>query len=253
MGDTMTTRTPTMPLVALLLLVSAPAARAQDDTTQGIPEPVTSIYLSTQASVRLPPDRATLYIIVDAPAAVPADATERATRSGRAVVDTLRRLGLGEADARLINYGAAPAPTAGAGPIPGATYAARTVIRVNLRRLELLPTVATAALSRGATLIGPIQFTAAAGDSARRAALAEALAQAKADAQEMARSAGGRLGRLISMNVNNTYYAESNLQPLPLSGPQYNYESSAAWRTTPEVVRTWGISTQWEVVQPGGR
>ena len=246
----MTTRAPIgLPLVLLLLAGPTPAG-AQDDTTLRFHQPSTSIYLSTQASARLAPDRATLFIIVDAPAALPTEATERATASGRAVLDTLRRLGLGEKAARLINYGASPAPTNNSAPIPGATFAARVVIRVDLRRLELLPTVATAALTRGATLIGPIQFSATASDSGRRAALAEALTQAKADAQEMAIAAGGRLGRLISMNVNSNNYAEANIQPLPLGGPSYNYEATTAWRTTPEVLRTWNISTQWEVVVP---
>ena len=236
----------------LLVLLAVPAvARAQDSANLRIHQPITTIYLSTQAAVRLPPDRATLFIIVDAPASLPAEANERAIASGRAVLDTLRRLGLGAGEARLINYGASPAPTAGSGPVPGATYAARTVIRVDLRRLELLPTIATASLNRGATLIGPIQFTATTGDSARRSALAEALAQAKADAQEMARAAGGRLGRLITMNVNTNYYADANLQPLPLGGSNYNYEAMTAWRTTPEVLRTWNISTQWEVMESG--
>ena len=249
----MTTRARIGILAAPFLVLWPAAAGAQDDTTLRIHQPVTSIYLTTQAAARLAPDRATLFIIIDAPAALPTEANERATASGRAVLDTLRRLGLGAKEARLINYGAAPAPTAGAGPIPGATYAARTVIRVDLRRLDLLPTVATAALNRGATLIGPIQFSATASDSARRAALADALQQAKADAQEMAIAAGGRLGRLLTMNVNSNYYAESNIQPLPLSGPPYNYEATAAWRTTPEVLRTWNISTQWEVVAASGR
>ncbi|HYC32303.1 MAG TPA: SIMPL domain-containing protein [Gemmatimonadales bacterium] len=237
----------------LFLLAFQSIARAQDTAALRISQPITTIYLSTQATVRLPPDRATLFIIVDAPAALPAEANERAVASGRAVLDTLRRLGLGAGEARLINYGASPAPAAGSAPMPGAAYAARTVIRVDLRRLDLLPTIATAALNRGATLIGPIQFAATTGDSARRAALAEALAQAKADAVEMARAAGGRLGRLMTMNVNSNYYSESNPQPLPLGGPNYNYEATTAWRTTPEVLRTWNISTQWEVVEPGGR
>jgi uncharacterized protein YggE len=122
------------------------------------------------------------------------------------------------------------------------------VIRVELRRLELLATVATAAFGRGATLIGPIQFSAATSDSARRTALAGSLAQARQDAEELARASGGRLGRLLNVNMNSAYSAEYNPQQLPLGGPQYQYDAAAAWRTPPEVMRSWNVSTSWEIL-----
>jgi uncharacterized protein YggE len=133
--------------------------------------------------------------------------------------------------------------------MPGATFAARSVIRVELHRLELLSSVATAAFTRGATLIGPIQFGATTSDSARRTAFANAVAQARRDAEEMARATGGRLGRLLDSNMNVAYTPEFNPQQLPLCGQQYQHDAAGAWRTPPEVVRTWSISTRWEVLE----
>ncbi len=244
----------TIAVVGLLTVASrTPLAFAQIDTScQRQGPPSSSVYITTPVTVRVPPDRATLYLIIDAPAGTASEAAERAASSARAVLDTLRRLGLGPQAARLINYGAAPGVAVSGGnvPIPGATFAARSVIRVELQRLELLSNVATAAFSRGATLLGPIQFgAAAASDSARRAALASGLAEAKQDAEEMARASGGRLGRLLDSNMNNGYSPDLSQQQLPLGGPQYQYDAASAWRTTPEVIRSWTISTRWEVLQ----
>jgi uncharacterized protein len=125
------------------------------------------------------------------------------------------------------------------------------VVRAELQRLDLLGPVMTAAASRGATLLGPIQFGVSASDSARRAALAGAMAQAKQEAEAMAQAAGGRLGRLLDVNSQANYTPDYNQIQLPLSGPQYQYEAQAAWRTAPEVVRSLSVSTRWEILQPG--
>jgi uncharacterized protein YggE len=243
-----------MTVIGLLLLASnsSPAVAQEDSIVRLHQAPSSTIYINTQAATRVPADRATIYLIVDASAGTPSQASERASSAAQAVLDTLRRLGLGPQAARLTNYGAAPAMGTGtAGPMPGATFAARSVIRVELRRLELLATVATAAFGRGATLIGPIQFSAATSDSARRAALAGSLAQARQDAEELARASGGRLGRLLNVNMNSAYSAEYNPQQLPLGGPQYQYDAAAAWRTPPEVMRSWNVSTSWEILLGG--
>ena len=179
--------------VVALLLVPFPTARAQaDSASESCSGSLGSsaIYVTNQASIRLAPDRATIFLIVDVPAATPALATERAAQGAKAVLDTLKRVGVPAGSARLVDYGAAPTPATGGAPVPGATYTARSVIRVELQNLEILSRVGTASFAAGATLMGPIQFTAAEMDGARRTALARALAQAKGDAEEMAKAAG---------------------------------------------------------------
>ena len=56
-----------------------------------------------------------------------------------------------------------------------------------------------AALAKGANEVSGIQFTSSRADSARRAAIAEAVANARADAETMAKGAGGSLGALIEV------------------------------------------------------
>jgi uncharacterized protein YggE len=244
--------TPAGALIAALVLLPPPHALAQADSAC---EPCggysgSSVYVTNQATIRLPPDRATIFLIVDVPAATPALASERAAQGAKAVLDTLKRVGVPAGSARLVDYGAAPTvATGGAPPVPGATYTARSVIRVELQSLELLSRVGTASFAAGATLMGPIQFGAAEMDSARRSGLAGALAQARTDAEEMAKAAGGRLGRLLDLNMNPMYSADLNPQPLPLGGPNYAYDAAAAWRTPPEVIRAWTVAGRWEVRQ----
>jgi uncharacterized protein YggE len=234
----------------VVLALRSPLASAQSDTAVQPKVFPSTLNITAQASARMPADRATLYLIVDASAGTPSQASERATTTARAAIDTLRRLGLGPQATRLTNYGAAPGVGAvgGAGPIPGATFAARSVIRVELQRLELLSTVATAAFNTGATLIGPIQFSAATSDSGRRAALVSALSEARQDAEEMARAAGGRLGRLLDVSMHSTASPQFTAHQLPLGGQQYQYDAASAWRTPPEVIRSWNVTTRWEIL-----
>ena len=67
----------------------------------------------------------------------------------------------------------------------------------------------------------------------------------------LARAAGGGIGRLVDVNMHSTYSPEFNPQQLLLGGPQYQYDAASAWRTVPEIVRIWSVSTRWEIVRSG--
>lgn len=79
-------------------------------------------------------------------------------------------------------------------------FTARSTIRAEVRRLEDLGKLIDASIASGATEISGVQFLASSTDEARRTAMTEAVKQARADADAMARAAGGTLGRLIALN-----------------------------------------------------
>ena len=79
-------------------------------------------------------------------------------------------------------------------------FTARSTIRAEVRRLEDLGKLIDASIASGATEVSGVQFLASNTDEARRSAMTEAVRQARADADAMARAAGGTLGRLIALN-----------------------------------------------------
>ena len=88
----------------------------------------------------------------------------------------------------------------------------------NVRRLEsILGALHSFGLNdRQATEVSGVQFLASNTDDARRTAMTEAVRQARADADAMARAAGGTLGRLIVLNsggISQPFYnAGGNVQ-----------------------------------------
>jgi len=89
-------------------------------------------------------------------------------------------------------------------------YIARNTIRVEISRLDQIGRLLDAALAAGANRIDGIDFMASTATEARRALLAAAIANARADAEEMAKAAGGSLGPLIELST------EGPQRPVPL-------------------------------------
>src|SRR6185503_12105897 len=79
-------------------------------------------------------------------------------------------------------------------------FTANTSIRAEVRRLESLGKVIDAAIAGGATGISGVQYFASNTEEARRSAMAQAVREARTDADVLARAAGGTLGRLIALN-----------------------------------------------------
>lgn len=190
----------TLRAIALLALAMAPSVRAQTAPVQP-PRIVTS----GEAQVRVTPDRATIMIGVQTRAATAAAAGAENARRQKAILDTLKALGLGPDQLATQNYSVYPEmkyePTTGTGKVVG--YNVSNVVRVELRRVDQVGSVIDAALSKGANQINSIQFSSSNAAEARRTALAEAVKDARADADVIARAAGGTLGTVIEITANS--------------------------------------------------
>jgi len=75
-------------------------------------------------------------------------------------------------------------------------------VRVELRRIDQVGAVVDAALSKGANQINSIQFSSSMAAEARRTAMADAVRDARADAEVLARAAGGTVGSVIELTSN---------------------------------------------------
>jgi uncharacterized protein YggE len=177
------------------------AALAQTaSSSSSVREP--EIVASGRGEVRLAPTYAVLAIgITTRENAAVAAASENA-RKVQAVTNALRSVGLSEKEIATSGYRIDQNfvyPRDGQPPVPSG-FSANTTIRAEVRRLDNLGKVVDAATAAGATGVSAIQFLAVNTEDARRSAMAEAVRQARTDAEVIARAAGGSLGRLIALN-----------------------------------------------------
>ncbi len=181
-------------LIAAMTTLSAAAGFGQSSTLP--PQVVTS----GTGEAQLSPDRATISLGVQSRAPTVGQATSDNARRQRAIIDTLRALGLGSDQIATINYSVSPEMQYPPNQPPRVTgYVVTNRVRASLRRIDDVGRTIDAALAKGANEISGIEFSSSRADSARRSAIADAVAHARADAEAMARAAGGTLGQLLEI------------------------------------------------------
>ena len=159
------------------------------------------IVASGRGEVRLAPTYAALIVNAGTRAKTAVEAASQNAQKVTAVIRALRASGLSEKDITTAGYHLQQDYDYRPDRQPEATgFTANTSIRAEIRRLESLGRVIDAAIAGGATGISGVQYFAANTEEARRSAMAEAVGEARKDADVLARAAGGSLGRLIALN-----------------------------------------------------
>jgi hypothetical protein len=199
-----------------LVLVPASSLLSQSDgspTLVGSPIPVISVGATGETQVV--PDRARLSMGVQTQAPTAADASARNARVQRAVMDTLRALGVPDAQISTSGYNVYPEqtydPQGRRSRITG--YNVQNTVVVELRRIDQVGPALDAALAKGANQVSSLQFYSSQVEVAQRRALQNAIERARADAEAMATAAGGRLGDLLELNSG------MNMRPQPVFAP----------------------------------
>lgn len=191
-------------LLPLLFVLPAGAAHAQATVLPPPPQIVTS----ASAEVRVTPDRATVSIGVQSRAATAAQASAENSRKQRAVIEAIRSKGVPQERIATSGYNVIPETRydrEGQQAPRTTSYLVSNMVTVELHRIELVGQVIDAALGAGANQVNSLNFHVAASDSARRSALANAVTKARADAEVMARAAGGSLGELLELSSTESY------------------------------------------------
>ena len=162
------------------------------------------IVTSGEAQIRVTPDRATIMVGVQTRGTTAATAAADNARRQKAIIDTLKAMGLGPDQIATQNYSVYPEmryePTGGSGRVVG--YNVSNVVRVELKRIDQVGSVIDATLAKGANQINSIQFSSSTAADARRTAMGDAVRDARADAEALARAAGGTLGPIIELTSN---------------------------------------------------
>jgi uncharacterized protein YggE len=191
-------------LLATFFLSGSFAAAAQPG--------ITEITTSGTASVSLPPDTATVRAAVQTYAASANDAISQNNAIYDRIVAALAKLGIARADVALdyynVRYNPRPPvmPAAPTGEQYGYTVA-RT-FQVTVRKIAMAGTVTDACIDAGATEINGVSFGLSDRVAARVQAITKAIADARANAETIARSAGLRIVSIKSIAYPDNGYAE---------------------------------------------
>jgi uncharacterized protein YggE len=142
------------------------------------------------------PDRATLTLSVETKGAGAAAAASANAALQSAILDTLAKLGFRTPEVSTQRFNVAPNYEVGTQGRSQDGYLARNSVIVRINDLTRIGPVIDAALARGATGVGNLEFTSSAADSATRVATRLAVTKARAQAEAMAAALGGELGSL---------------------------------------------------------
>ncbi len=194
-------------VTAACVVVIAPSLGAQTLTGQdhtGTAESV--IEVPGHGEIRVMPDRATVSLSVETKGSLAATVAAANARVQRRVLDTLKALGYSGAQVSTVGYNVQPnyETVANATEPRQAGYVSRNTVEVTVSPLDRVGPVIDAALARGANGVQDIGFAASNTEAPRQSALAQAAANARADAAVLAKSMGGTLGRLVSITVDGT-------------------------------------------------
>lgn len=232
-----------------LLLGSSAVLRAQDPYRPTVPQIVTS----AQGEVRVAPDQATVTIGVQTRAATAAEATAQNSRKQRAVIDAIKARGVPAEQIATSSFNVIPETRydrEGQAAPRTTSYLVINTVTVELKRIDQVGGVIDAALAAGANQINSLSFGIVAVDSARRAALSLAVAKAKADAEVMARAAGGSLGQLIEL-VSGEIYSPPP-RPMLAMAKMDAAQSSVPLEPGQEAVRA-TVNARWQFVSSAPR
>lgn len=164
---------------------------------------VPALSTSGQGEAKVTPDRASVLVNVQTRATTATAAAADNSAKTRAVLDALGKLGLAREQLSTEGYTVYPEMRydKDGGSPRVAAYVVTNTVRAETRRPEQAGAIVDAALGAGANMINSLSFYASSIDEARRQAISSAVAGARADAEAMARAAGGTLGALLELST----------------------------------------------------
>jgi uncharacterized protein len=175
--------------LVLCLCLTAPAALAAQATPP-------RIVASGSGEVMLPPDNPVVAVAVETRAPSAAAAAAQNASVVAAVRQALQRAGVHPDSMQTTGYGVSPVSDFDGGTRRERGYVAQATLNIPLSDMERVGAVIDLALASGANRVVGVSFRPRGMDAARRAALAQAVSEAREDAEAMARAAGGSLGAL---------------------------------------------------------
>jgi uncharacterized protein YggE len=204
------------------------------------------IVVTGQGEQRVKPERVYAEIAVESTAPTAVAAAAENARLMSAVRAALQRAGVPQQAISGAGYSVRARPASVQGIPQPEGYIAANVLRLETQQFDRLGAMIDAALAAGANRVQAVRYAAGNSEDARRQALTAAIERARADAEIMARAAGGRLGPLLELST-------SRFDAAP--GVSYVYDvsirgSSEATAITPqELILRANVLARWAFLQ----
>lgn len=197
-------RTAALSALVVGLALSIPrTAIAQSPASTYLANMPATLITSGQGEAKATPDRASVMVNVQTRGATAAAAATDNAQRTRAVLSALERLGLPREQLSTEGYSVYPemAYDRNGGSPRVAAYVVTNTVRAETRQPAQAGAMVDAALGAGANMINSLSFYASSIEEPRRLAILNAVSAARADAEAMARAAGGSIGGLIELST----------------------------------------------------
>jgi uncharacterized protein len=163
------------------------------------------ITVSARGEIQVAPDRARVQVGVETQAKTAAAAAAENNKKQTAILAAIRALGVPAAQITTLGYNVAPMQRYDEKDrrvvIDG--YQVSNIVQVVTDKLDQTGPIIDAGLANGANRVAGLDFMVRDASSARDAALAQAVQSARRQAEVAAKAAGGTLGEMLELNVND--------------------------------------------------
>lgn len=230
-------------MAAGVFLIGAPQrAHAQVAPVQ----PPAQITVTARGEVQVAPDRARVQVGVETQAKTAAAASAENNKKQAAILSAIRALGVSASQITTLGYNVSPIQRYDAklnrAVIDG--YQVSNIVQVVTDKLDQTGPIIDAGLANGANRVAGLDFLIKDNSKARDAALAQAVESARRQAEVAAKAAGGTLGELLELNVNEF----ERPMPQPMMMMAKTMDASAAPTPISEGLSTVSVSavTRWK-------
>lgn len=242
-------RLATFATFAAALFAAPPALlRAQ---APGAPS-VATLMSSGQGEAKVAPDRVSILVNVQTRALTAKAAGSDNARRTQAVLDALSKLGLPKDQLSTQGYTVYPElkydKDGGSPRVTG--YVVTNTVRAESKDPDQAGAIVDAALAAGANLINSLTFYASSIEQPRREAIASAVGNARADAEAMARAAGGSLGALIDLSTQGPTIPPRPMFDMAMRKSMVGNEAASTPMNPGEQTVTVHVTGRWQFV-PG--
>jgi len=232
---------------AVIVCLAATPLAAQNPA---IPPGTSEIATTGRGEVRVTPDHAILMVSVESRAASAAAAASENAGKIASAIAALRAAGVTPEQITTVGYSVAQDYDIGPTSRRPNGFLARNGLRIEVRRIADIGKFIDAALSGGATQVSPAQFLAPNPADARQRALALAVAEARRDAETLAKAAGGSLGRLIYLTSSGYPSPPAYTEQMAFDFSMSRVAGGSTMVTPNDLTITAIASARWQFVPP---
>ena len=205
--------------MTVLALASFPQA-SSGQIPLSAPSAAPQILVSASGEIRTKPDRATVMFTVETRGQSATGAAGENAKRQKAVTDVLQTKIGSQDQVTTTGYSVLVDEKYEGGQRKLVGYIARNTVLLETRLIDKVGSFIDAALSNGSNVISGVRFWSSTLDVAHREALAAAVTRARADAEAIARAAGGSLGPVLEIQSTSLGPIVAEAMVMRSAGPE---------------------------------